>query len=90
MASNSNAAPSHKYDPNFTQNVIDLIGPKTPPRAREIMSSLIRHIHDFARETELTIEEWTIGTQFLNSIGQISTSTRNEGHRMSDIIGLET
>jgi len=79
-----------KFDPNFTQNVIDGMGPKTTPRTRELMASLIRHVHDFARETELTVDEWMFGVHFLNSVGQISDSIRNEGQRISDVIGLES
>ncbi|PGH27593.1 hypothetical protein AJ80_00606 [Polytolypa hystricis UAMH7299] len=83
-------AASHGYDPSFTSAVIDLMGPKTSDRNREIMGSLIRHIHEFAREVDLTPDEWTIGVNFINSIGQMSDSKRNEGHRICDIIGLET
>ena len=81
---------STKFDPNFTQNVINAIGPKTSPRAREVLSSLIKHIHDFTRETELSVDEWMMGVQFLNQVGQISDSKRNEGQRISDVIGLES
>jgi hypothetical protein len=81
---------SHRFDPNFTQNVINAIGPNATPRTREVMSSLIRHVHDFAREVELTIDEWMMGVQFMNAVGQISDRTRNEGHRISDVIGLES
>lgn len=80
----------HRFDPNFTQNVVDATGPAATPRMRELMSSLIRHVHDFARETELTVDEWMDGLSFVNSIGQISDEVRNEGHRVSDIIGLES
>ncbi|KAM3071782.1 hypothetical protein ACMFMG_009642 [Clarireedia jacksonii] len=79
-----------RFDPNFTANVINAIGPKVDPRTRQLMSSLIRHIHDFARENELTIDEWMAGVHFVNSIGQISTPIRNEGHRVSDVLGLES
>lgn len=79
-----------KYDPNFTQNVIKAIGPKATPRTREIFTSLFKHVHDFARETDLTIDEWMMGVHFINSIGQISTPVRNEGQRISDVIGLES
>jgi len=79
-----------RFDPNFTDAVINNIGPKCPEREREIISSLIRHIHDFAREVELTPEEWLTGVNFINSIGQISTPVRNEGHRICDVIGLES
>jgi Catechol dioxygenase N terminus len=79
-----------RFDPNFTQNVINAIGPATSPRTREIFSSLIRHVHDFAREVELTIDEWMLGVQFMNAVGQISDAQRNEGQRISDVIGLES
>ncbi|KAK2732365.1 hypothetical protein FQN55_004238 [Onygenales sp. PD_40] len=81
---------SHRYDPDFTQAVIDLMGPKTAPRTRTVIGSLIRHIHDFAREVDLTQDEWMMGVNFLNSVGQKSDKKRNEGQRISDIIGLET
>jgi len=79
-----------RFDPNFTNNVISAIGPKTSPRTREIMSALIRHVHDFAREVELTIDEWMLGVMFMNAVGQISDAKRNEGQRISDVIGLES
>jgi hypothetical protein len=79
-----------RFDPNFTDHVIKTIGPKTPARSREVLSCLIQHIHDFARETELTVDEWMMGVNFINSIGQISDSKRNEGQRISDVIGLES
>ncbi|KAF2756422.1 aromatic compound dioxygenase [Pseudovirgaria hyperparasitica] len=85
------AAPApNKFDPDFTPQVLDSFGPATNPRAKVVLSSLIKHIHDFAREVELTTEEWMMGVQFLNSIGQISTPKRNEGHRICDVIGLES
>jgi hypothetical protein len=79
-----------RFDPNFTQHVINGIGPKASPRTREVMSALIRHVHDFAREVELTIDEWMMGVNFLNAVGQISDAKRNEGQRISDVIGLES
>lgn len=37
----------------FTNNVIDAMGEITPPRQREIFTSLIRHLHAFARDVNL-------------------------------------
>jgi hypothetical protein len=87
---NGTHAAESKFDPDFTRHVIENIGPKTPDRARFVMSSLIKHLHDFVRETELTPEEWMTGVQFVNSIGQISTSKRNEGQRICDVLGIES
>jgi len=89
MATQSKFDPK-KFDENFTEHVINTMGPNTPPRARFVLSTLIRHIHAFAREVELTPDEWKAGVDFLNTVGQISTPTRNEMHRMSDVVGLES
>jgi len=86
----SNGTGSHRFDPNFTASVLAAIGPETAPRIKTLVSSLITHIHDFTRENELTIDEWMYGVNFINRIGQISTPVRNEGQRMSDVIGLES
>lgn len=66
------------------------MGPKTTPKARRILSSLIQHIHDFARENQLTVDEWMYGVDFINRIGQMSDSKRNEGILVSDVFGLES
>jgi catechol 1,2-dioxygenase len=79
-----------KFDPNFTQHVIDLMSPETTPRNREILSSLIRHIHDFCREVELTQEEWLLGVNYINSLGMAYKKNRNETWRLCDILGVES
>ncbi|KAI1399551.1 aromatic compound dioxygenase [Hypoxylon fuscum] len=92
----SNAAQAPKpsrFDPTFTQHVLETMGPNVTERNRVVLGALIRHIHDFAREVELTIDEWMAGVHFVNTVGRIyaeSGQTRNEAHRVSDILGLET
>jgi catechol 1,2-dioxygenase len=81
---------SSKFDPTFTQHVIDAMGPKTSPRMREVMTLLIRHVHDFAREAELTVDEWMAGVELLNWAGKMSDDKRNEGQLVCDVIGLES
>lgn len=97
MATNGTNGGSHarpeqtsRFDPEFTQHVLDTMGPKVTRRNRQVFGSLIRHLHDFAREVELTNDEWMAGVHFVNAVGQISTKTRNEAHRVSDILGLES
>jgi|TARA_R110002003_G_scaffold104_6_gene8225 hypothetical protein len=80
----------HRFDPNFTAAVINAMGPAVPERTRFVMTSLITHLHDFIREVELTNEEWFEGVRFVNSIGQTTTNTRNEAHRISDVLGVES
>lgn len=81
---------SHRFDPSFTKNVVEAMGPNVSDRNRELLGSLIRHIHDFARETELTHDEWMTGVNFMVAVGQASHKTRNEAHRVSDVLGLES
>jgi catechol 1,2-dioxygenase len=90
MAQTNGTSNASKYDPDFTPYVVNAMGKNTPERARVVLGSLIKHIHDFAREVELTPDEWMMGVHFVNSIGQISTKTRNEAHRICDVIGLES
>ncbi|KAB5570144.1 Intradiol ring-cleavage dioxygenase [Coniochaeta sp. 2T2.1] len=54
------------------------------------MPSLIRHLHDFARETNLTVAEWTAGVEFINECGHMSTPKRNETQLLCDVLGLES
>jgi catechol 1,2-dioxygenase len=86
----ANVAEDSRFDPTFTQHVIEAIGPKTTPRMRQVIGSLIRHIHDFARENELTIDEWMAGVEMINWAGKMSDEKRNEGQLMCDVIGLES
>ena len=67
MASNGTAIDSktHRFDPNFTQHVINATGPKATPRVRKLTASLITHLHDFARENELTVDEWMAGVELV-------------------------
>lgn len=55
-----------KYDPGFTDKVIAATGPKANPRLKQIMPSLLRHLHDFAREVDLTVAEWTVGVDLVS------------------------
>lgn len=52
MATNrAHKAPAKEVslDAAWTENIVKAMGPNTNPRLREVMSSLIRHVHDFAR-----------------------------------------
>nr|POE96459.1 catechol 1,2-dioxygenase [Quercus suber] len=80
----------HPYDPTFTANVIAAMGPQTNPRLRTVLTSLITHLHSFAREVHLTTDEWLAGVEVINRAGQMSTDRRNEGQLLCDVLGLES
>ncbi|MBL8330225.1 MAG: intradiol ring-cleavage dioxygenase [Rubrivivax sp.] len=62
------------------------------PNARlaQIMASLTRHLHEFAREVQLTEAEWFEGIRFLTETGQLCTDQRQEFILLSDTLGLST
>jgi hydroxyquinol 1,2-dioxygenase len=58
------------------------------PRLKEIGDAAVRHLHAFAREVDLTPEEWLQGIQFLTAVGQACTPLRQEFILLSDVLGL--
>ncbi len=72
----------------LTQDVVDAFARTPDARLREIMSALVRHLHAFAREVDLSPEEWLAGIGFLTRTGQISTDKRPEFILLSDTLGL--
>lgn len=73
---------------NITQAVIERFSSTPDPRLKEIMTSLIQHLHAFAREVKLTEAEWFKGIDFLTRSGHMCTDTRQEFILLSDTLGL--
>ena len=59
-------------------------------RLRDIMTSLVQHLHAFAREVKLTEAEWFEGIRFLTECGNITDDKRQEFILLSDTLGLST
>ncbi|MBV9607586.1 MAG: hypothetical protein JO027_20895 [Solirubrobacterales bacterium] len=58
------------------------------PRLRELMQSLVRHLHGFATEVGLTEEEWREMIVTLTATGHITDARRQEFILWSDSLGL--
>lgn len=58
------------------------------PRFRQIMESLITHVHDFIKEVHLTQEEWETAIDFLTRTGQMCSDERQEWILVSDTLGV--
>jgi catechol 1,2-dioxygenase len=58
------------------------------PRLREIMQALVRHLHAFALEVGLTLDEWERGIRILTATGHITDDKRQEFILWSDSLGL--
>ena len=57
------------------------------PRLRQLMTSLVHHLHAFVKEVELTEEEWSVAVDFLTRTGQTSSAVRQEFILLSDVLG---
>src|SRR5947207_14471403 len=73
---------------NLTAAVIQRFNESEDPRFREIITSAVKHLHAFAREVNLTEEEWFEGIKFLTTVGQKCDDKRQEFILLSDILGL--
>jgi hydroxyquinol 1,2-dioxygenase len=58
------------------------------PRLREIMRSLVSHLHAFVAEVGLTEEEWARGIEILTATGRITDDKRQEFILWSDTLGV--
>jgi catechol 1,2-dioxygenase len=64
------------------------MGGDVNPRLATVMAALVKHLHAFAKEVQLTQEEWDYGIDFLTRTGQICSGERQEFILLSDTLGL--
>lgn len=57
-------------------------------RTKQIMEAMIRHLHDFVKEVEPTMDEWMTAIQFLTATGQMCDDKRQEWILASDTLGV--
>jgi hydroxyquinol 1,2-dioxygenase len=72
----------------LAQAVIARMNEAPNPRFKQVMSALVQHLHAFARDVELTPEEWMTGIQFLTATGKMCDDKRQEFILLSDTLGL--
>jgi len=58
------------------------------PRLKEIIDAAVRHLHAFARDVNLTPDEWLAGIGFLTAVGKACTPVRQEFILLSDVLGV--
>jgi catechol 1,2-dioxygenase len=73
---------------DITDTVLATFGDCLDARLKTIMTALVRHLHDFAREVELTPHEWRNGIEFLTAAGKMCSGIRQEFILLSDTLGL--
>ncbi|RJG01034.1 intradiol ring-cleavage dioxygenase [Noviherbaspirillum sedimenti] len=64
------------------------MGADINPRLREVMAGLVKHLHAFTKEVQLTQREWELAIDFLTQTGQICSGERQEFILLSDTLGV--
>jgi hydroxyquinol 1,2-dioxygenase len=74
------------------QNLTDIVLKRwediPDPRLKQIMQSLIKHLHAFVRDIEPTGEEWFKAIDFITRTGKMSDNKRQEVILFSDVMGV--
>ena len=78
----------HIDEDTITQAVIARHAAAGDARLREVVTSLVQHLHAFARDVKLTEAEWVEGTGFLADCGRASAAGPSEVTLLSDALGL--
>src|SRR5262249_38527094 len=58
------------------------------PRLRHVLTSLVRHLHAFVKDVELTEDEWNAAIRFLTATGHKCDRGRQEFILLSDVLGV--
>jgi protocatechuate 3,4-dioxygenase beta subunit len=75
---------------DVTPFVLTAMADTSNARLKEIVTSLVTHLHQFARETRLTEQELEYGLRWLVALGQHTNDSNNEVVLASDVIGFST
>ena len=73
---------------DLVQAVIGRMADCKDARFKQVMASLVTHLHAFAKDIELAPQEWMTAIQFLTATGQKCDEKRQEFILLSDTLGL--
>lgn len=79
-----------KNQNEVTTAVLSEVARTPDPRTREILSALVRHLHDFAREVKLTEKEFREGCAIVAELGRRTNESHNEVVLMCGSLGFST
>lgn len=80
--------PSATTSEQITQTVLAAVAPTPSSRLRQVISALVRHSHDLAREVGLQPDELLAAAHYLKRCGDISDESRHEFILLADVLGL--
>lgn len=73
---------------NITAAVLERFAATPDPRLRQVIQSLVRHLHGFVQDVEPSFDEWQQAIAFLTSTGQMCDDKRQEFILLSDTLGV--
>jgi catechol 1,2-dioxygenase len=73
-----------------TEAVVEKLAGCENLRLKQVMASLVRHLHGFVREIEPTEAEWFAAIKFLTDTGHMCDDKRQEFILLSDTLGVST
>ena len=76
--------------PSVTEAAMRSFSQASDPRLGQVMALLVKHLHAFVAESQLTKEEWLRGLEFLTQSAAITDTERNEFSLLSDILGISS
>jgi catechol 1,2-dioxygenase len=79
-----------KTEADVTTDALAVMARTADPRQREILISLVRHLHAFVRDVRLTEPEFREATAILNEMGQLTNETHNEMVLMAGSLGVSS
>lgn len=79
-----------RHEADVTPTVHAAMANTDDPRLKEIMLSLVTHLHAFLREVRPTEQEFEKGLAFLNLIGKQTNDSHNEAVLFADVLGAST
>jgi hydroxyquinol 1,2-dioxygenase len=82
------AAQRNKTEDDITVEVLERFGATQDPRLRQIMLSLVKHLHVFVKDVELTEAEWFQAIEILTEAGRMCSDKRQEFILLSDTLGV--
>ncbi|RLV50955.1 hydroxyquinol 1,2-dioxygenase [Nocardioides mangrovicus] len=83
--------------PEETREAVDVLTAEVvasfddaPDRLRQLTQDLVRHLHAFVLDNDVTQEEWRFAIDFLTRAGHITTDVRQEFILLSDTLGVSS
>ena len=73
---------------NVTDAVLERFQNMPEGLSKQIMSSFVRHLHDFVKEVRPTVEEWGQAVDYLTRTGKMCSDKRQEFILLSDTLGV--